>query len=308
MSEAKGTSAGTVLCVGTVAYDRIERPGHEPWEGLGGSAVFTAQASALFASTRLRSIIGPDFAAEDRAQLEALGLDLGGVEQHPSAATFRWGGGYKACLNERETILFEPGCLLDWKPAVTQADEACQGGLLLSSISPHQQRAFLESWNPARRPFCVVDTFDHWIERERENVEAVFAQADLLLLNQEEARLLIGEGSAVAQGTRLLERFSRAQGAIVKCGGDGATLCHREGQVSLGVVAGVKVLDGTGAGDAFAGALLGRLAQRGHYDFAAIREAMPWAAAAASFMIEGLGGACFPRDLAPVAVRRAMVR
>lgn len=306
----KSRLGAPVLCVGTIAYDRIERPGHEPWEGLGGSGVFTAQAAVLFAPTRLRSIIGHDFAAEDFAHLRSLGLDCGGIERNDAVPTFRWGGRYSACMNRRETMFMVKESLESWTPEVTADDRTCSGGILLSSISPTLQDRFLQQWDPETRPFCVVDTFDHWIKGEhRENLEAVLRCADLILVNEDEARLLAGEGTASEQGARLLETYGTRPETmvIVKNGSEGATLCQVGKTAAIGVVPGLKVVDATGAGDAFAGALLGRLAQRGAYDFAAVREALPWTAAAASFMIEGLGGDCFPRDLAAIATRRAMV-
>jgi sugar/nucleoside kinase (ribokinase family) len=154
--------------------------------------------------------------------------------------------------------------------------------VMLGNIRPDLQLAVLNQLTAPK--FVLVDTIDIWIETQREKLGEVMRRSDLLVVNDSEAAKLTGETNVIVAGQHLRKHGCRT--VIVKKGEHGAVLFHEEGLFTLPAFPVTELRDPTGAGDSFAGALLGYLAAAGTTDFAAIRQAMVYGTAVASLTVE----------------------
>ena len=136
-------------------------------------------------------------------------------------------------------------------------------------------------------PFVLADTIDLWIETEREALLSLIKKVSLFVINDSEAEELTGESNIILAGDKL--RQMGPQSVIIKKGEHGAVLFHEDGQFALPAYPVTQLNDPTGAGDSFAGALIGRLASRNRTDFSAIKEAMLYATCTASLTVEAFG-------------------
>jgi len=278
------SKAVPVLVVGSVALDSVETPAGAFEEGLGGSASYFGLAAVKFTPVRLVAVAGSDFPAEHRALLERAGIDLAGLQQ-VEGRTFRWAGVYSADMNDRETRKTELNVFEGFHPELPPgyAESPC---LLLANIDPVLQLEVLESM---RAPHLVaLDTMDFWIRSKREELLCVLAKVDLVLINDSEARLLTGEGS-VTRAATAIQKLGPST-VVIKRGEYGALARIGDGWFSLPALPVDSLKDPTGAGDSFAGGLLGYLASiGGSRSEAAIRLGLAHGAAVASYVVEEFG-------------------
>lgn len=270
-----------VLVVGSVAYDSIETPHARGERILGGSASYAALAASYFAPVQLVGVVGHDFAATDRRKFERRGIDLSALQVDETGRTFFWRGRYHENYNRRETLELELNVFERFHPRLLATHQQ-SGFLMLGNIRPDLQIHVLDQMTS--KPFVVADTIDIWIETARDTLNEVLRRADLAVVNDTEATKLTGETNAIAAGRAL--RASGCRSVIVKKGEHGAVLFHEDGLFALPAYPVAELRDPTGAGDTFAGSLLGYLAARGETDFAALREAMGYATAVASLTVE----------------------
>lgn len=273
----------SVLVVGSVAFDDLEMPTGIFNDVLGGAATYSSIAASMLTPIRLVGIVGEDF---DEAHLETLrhrGVDTAGVER-AKGKTFRWRGRYSEDLASRETLDTQLNVFADFRPKIPEAYRA-SSFVLLGNIHPALQ---LDVLTQVERPKLVIaDTMNFWISGEGETLAKVLKKVDLLVINDEEARQLSGINNLVKAA-----RDIRARGPkqlIIKRGEYGALLFDDEGAFFVPGYPLEDVLDPTGAGDSFAGGLVGYLASQGDASPGALRRAMFFAASLASFCVEGIG-------------------
>lgn len=266
-----------------MAFDDLEMPYGTFHDVLGGAATYAAIAASSFAPVRLVGVVGQDFPGGFLERLQARGVDLGGVERAPGK-TFRWHGRYAADLGSRETIHTALNVFADFRPKIPSTYRETPF-LLLGNIHPALQ---LEVLAQVERPRLVVaDTMNLWIHTERETLGELLRKVDVLSINDEEARDLTGHGLLRKAADAL--RAMGPRRVIIKKGEHGSALFDDEGVFFVPAYPLDALRDPTGAGDSFAGALLGFLARTGRTDGLALRQAMLVAATVASFGVEGLG-------------------
>ncbi len=272
-----------LLVVGSLAYDDIETPVASGKRLLGGSlSHFALAASLAGAAPRLVAVVGDDFDEADLSLLEISGADLAGVERR-GGATFRWGGKYGENFVGRETLFTELGVFADFNPTLTPEYRDSEL-IFLANIQPELQSRVLDQ---AGAPALVaLDTMNLWIDCALDDLRAVIKRVDLLFINDEEARQLSGEPSLMRAGEAL--RAMGPESVLLKKGEHGVLL-FTGGQVypcpGFPVA---DVVDPTGAGDAFAGGVMGHLAREGRWDAPALRRALLTGSVAGSFAVEGL--------------------
>ena len=269
---------GSLLVVGSVALDTVETPAERREAVLGGSATYFAYSASFFAPVRLVGVVGDDFPPACRQVLAEREIDLTGLETRPGK-TFRWTGRYAESMNQRETVSAELNVFGEHTPEVPSAfrDSAY---VFLANCRPAVQRAVLDQLTGPR--LVVADTMNLWIETTREELLDLIGRVGGLMLNDEEARMLTGRTDlvrAAGEIRRLGPRF-----VVVKKGEHGVLVADEAGIAALPAypVAGVK--DPTGAGDSFAGGMMGRLARTGEVD--RIRCAVAHGTIVASFCVE----------------------
>jgi sugar/nucleoside kinase (ribokinase family) len=273
----------TVLVVGSVAFDDLEMPSGSFKDVLGGAATYSSIAISLLARARLVGIVGTDFAEEHLTMLRERGIDTTGVER-VAGKTFRWAGRYAADLGSRTTLDTQLNVFADFRPKIP-TDYRSSPFVLLGNIHPKLQ---LEVLTQVERPKLVAaDTMNFWISGEPEALGEVLKKVDLLIINDEEARELSGIHNITKAAADIRKRGPAR--LIIKRGEHGALLFDEKGVFFAPGYPLEDVVDPTGAGDTFAGGLMGYLARHGDASPAALRRAIFFGSALASFCVEGIG-------------------
>jgi sugar/nucleoside kinase (ribokinase family) len=276
-----------VLVVGSVAYDNIITPRASGERILGGSASYAALAASFFAPTRLVGVVGHDFAPRDIERLRARGIDLEGLQVDKSGPTFEWKGKYHENFNRRDTLEINLNVFERFRPQLPDAYQHSEYALL-GNIHPALQLHVRKGLRP--QVFAAADTIDLWIETTREELLAVLRAIDLFVINDSEAGILTGESNLIRAGQAL--RKLGPKYIIIKKGEHGAYLFHPDGMFALPAYPVLELHDPTGAGDSFAGALLGALAtltgagNAAKPTFAQFKQAMIFATVVASLTVE----------------------
>jgi len=211
------------------------------------------------------------------------GVDCSGLARR-EGKTFRWCGRYEDDVNVAITESTELGVFGEFKPEIPAS---CRNRpyVVLGNIDPLLQLAVLEQVDdPA---FVAVDTMNYWIDRQRDDLKEVIARANILIVNDAEARMLGGEANLLAAMARLLELGPKY--VLAKKGEHGAVLLSRDFEFVLPAFPLREVVDPTGAGDSFAGGFIGYVAESGDASPANLCRAVAYGATVASFAVEGLG-------------------
>jgi sugar/nucleoside kinase (ribokinase family) len=276
-----------IAVIGSVAFDDIETPGGRADNELGGSATHFAVAASFFAPVHLIAVVGDDFPRAERDYLTSRGIDLSGLESRPGK-TFRWTGRYHEDLNVRDTLRLDLNVFAEFEPRIEAATRRLPY-VYLGNIAPALQAGVLDQFEAPKLVAC--DTIDHWIETARAEFEAILPRLDLLVLNDQETRLLARERNTVRAARRILERGVKRM--LVKRGEYGALLFSPESVFAVPAYPLEEVFDPTGAGDSFAGGLLGYLAATGDLSEAGLRRGIVYGSVLASFIVEDFGGRRF---------------
>ena len=276
-----------LLVVGSIAFDSIETQGGTVEDCLGGSATFFSLAASLFGDVRLVGVVGDDFPAACRKLLEERRVDTSGLVIRPGGKTFRWRGRYSADMASRETLEVHLNVLGDFQPEVPAAFRDSRF-VFLGNSSPITQRTVLEQ--VPERKLVVADTMDLWIETQHDELLALLKEIDGLVLNDQEARLLSDDHNLVRAGQHILRLGPKF--VIIKKGEHGAMFFSREGRFVMPAYPTAQVVDPTGAGDSFAGGMMGFLAASARVDPATLKRALAYGTVTASVTVEefGLGG------------------
>jgi sugar/nucleoside kinase (ribokinase family) len=274
----------SLLVVGSLAFDDVETPSGRREGILGGSATYFSLAASAFGPVRMVGPVGEDFPMDLTTPWKARGIDTAGIERIPGGKTFRWSGKYSGEMNSAQTLRTELNVLGDFRPKVPESFRNSEF-LFLANTDPVTQRSVLRQME--RPKFVLADTMNLWIEHHREPLRDLLREVDGLLVNDEEARLLSGSRNLIAAGRKILEMGPRV--AVIKKGEHGSYLFSSERFLALPAYPLETVVDPTGAGDSFAGGLMGSLARGGTADLAALRKGMAYGTVTASFTVEKFG-------------------
>jgi sugar/nucleoside kinase (ribokinase family) len=272
----------SMLVVGSVAQDTIHNHlGSHPYV-LGGSAVFASLAASLFTKVELVGVVGTDFPKDAVALLQKKGIDTSGLEV-VEGKTFHWEGRYSPDLTSRESIKTELNCFADFHPKIPAA-QCATPYVMLGNIHPSLQ---VEVLDQLKRPKLVIaDTMNFWITGTPKELAKMLARIDLLVINEEEARQLSGVHNISKAAAALRTMGPRL--VVIKRGEYGALLFDGDGVFSAPAYPVEDVADPTGAGDTFAGGLLGYIAREDKIDGGSLRRAVIYGSVLASFSVEGV--------------------
>ena len=275
----------SLTVVGSIAFDAVETPAGSRDRLLGGAAVHFSIASSQLAETRIVGPVGDDFGDAEYAILHARGVNTDDVEHIPGGKTFFWAGRYHRDINQRDTLKTDLNVFEDFRPKLSEAARAAEV-VFLANIQPELQREVREQCAAAR--FVAMDSMNLWIDIAHEELLATIATVDCLVLNDAELKQLTDEPNLIKAARAALDLGPRA--VIAKQGEYGSALITRDGYFGLTAYPTSDIVEPTGAGDTFAGGLMGYLASRdGDVDDAALRRAMAYGTACASFNVEGFG-------------------
>ena len=267
-----------LLVVGSIGIDTVETPSAKRANLLGGSAVFFSYAASFFTRVSLVGVVGQDFPPAFKTLLKERDIDLAGLEV-ADGDTFRWTGKYHENMSDRDTLEVHLNVFGQFKPKVPESFRTPEF-LFLANTVPAQQRDVLSQMK--KRPkFVAADTMNLWIETAREDLDALLREIDALVINDSEARMYTDERELLKAGRIIASKGPHT--VIIKKGEHGALIISPEGNFSIPAYPLEEVVDPTGAGDTFAGGILGYLAAQGSITREGLRRAVAYGSVVASF-------------------------
>ncbi len=273
----------SLLVVGTVAFDDIETPLGRADRVVGGAATYISLASSYFLQpVQIVSVIGDDFPESTLLDLEKRGVHLDGLQKRAGEKSFYWAGKYHEDLNTRDTLITDLNVLADFDPVLPSSYKKAPY-VMLGNLTPSVQMRVIEQMEERPR-LIALDTMNFWIDSALDSLHEVIKKIDFLIINDEEARQLTGEYSLVRAARKIHQMGPRY--IAVKKGEHGALLFYENDVFFAPALPLADVYDPTGAGDTFAGGLMGYLASTEDLSFENMKRALIYGSAMASFCVE----------------------
>jgi sugar/nucleoside kinase (ribokinase family) len=273
----------SVLIVGSTALDSIKTPQGQHPRLLGGSASYAAVAASFFAPVKMVGVVGEDFPKSCLRLYRKHKIDLEGL-QIAAGKTFHWSGEYETNMNNRRTLETELGVFETFTPRLPVSYQKC-AYVLLANIAPALQLLVLDQM---RRPkFVVADTMDLWLNIALPDLLRLLRRLDGFVLNESEAQQLTQEPNLI-RAAKKIHRMGPDY-VIIKKGGHGAILSARNKLFLAPAFPLERLVDPTGAGDCFAGGMMGWLSAAGGSVDAHLRRAVLYGSVLASYCCEGFG-------------------
>jgi sugar/nucleoside kinase (ribokinase family) len=273
----------SLLTVGTVAFDTIETPFGKAEKVIGGACTYISWASSYFTNNiHLVSIVGDDFPQTELDKLKSRGVNLDGLKIVQGGKSFFWAGRYHNNMNSRDTLVTELNVLADFDPILPVAARSCKY-IMLGNLTPSIQSAVLDQLDGSQK-LITLDTMNFWMDIAMDELKSVLKRIDLLTINDEEARQLSGKHSLV-QAAEVIHEMGPKY-LIIKKGEHGALLFHGDEIFFAPALPLAQVFDPTGAGDTFAGGIMGYLAKTDDTDIENMKRAIIAGSAMASFCVE----------------------
>jgi sugar/nucleoside kinase (ribokinase family) len=272
--------ANNVLVLGTVAVDSVRTPFGVQKKSLGGSATYASYSASFFSPVRLVAAIGYDFPAPFKKIFHERPIDLDGLEVDKKHRSFHWKGRYGYDLNEAITLSTHLNVLEHFNPNIPK-HYSDTPFVFLANIDPVLQIKVLNKMNPR---WVVLDSMNFWIQNKPKLLIRAAKRADLIVLNDAEARQLSQESSLIIAAKKLhklgLKRI------VIKKGEHGALLFQNGKFFSAPGYPQEATIDPTGCGDTFAGGLIGYLARCRKINQDTLKRSVIMGSVMASFTIE----------------------
>ena len=205
-------------------------------------------------AVKIVAVVGEDFPKSHLETLESKEIDISQVEI-AKGKTFHWVGEYGSDL-EAKTLSTSLNVFETFKPKISP-DASASPYLFLGNIDPELQ---LEVLNQMENPQVIaLDTMNFWITGKHQELKKVLNKVDILSINEGEAKLL-SEQDNIIQAADIIRNMGPSI-VLIKRGEYGASLFTSSGTFMMPAFPIARVIDPTGAGDSFAGALMGYIAQ-----------------------------------------------
>ncbi|KAB0671573.1 sugar kinase [Oryzomonas sagensis] len=269
-----------IVVVGTVAFDTVETPFGRGENVLGGSATYFSTSASFFTDVSLVAVVGEDFPAEHISFLQSRDINTDGLQRIPGK-TFHWSGKYGYDLNEAQTLDTQLNVLSEFRPSLPESYRDADY-LFLANIDPDLQMEVLDQ---VRRPKLVAcDTMNFWISSKPEALKKVLQKADIVVINEGEARQFTNQSNLVRAAREIIALGCKR--LVVKRGEYGVLMFTADSVFAAPAYPLEEVFDPTGAGDTFAGGFMGYLANTGDLSEEGIRQAIVFGSVMASFNVE----------------------
>ena len=271
----------SLLVVGSIAFDSVETPTDRRDNVIGGSATYFSYAASYFTDVNLVGVVGEDWPKEHTQLLQSRKINTEGLDVKPGEKTFSWKGKYLPNMNDRETLEVNLNVFETFSPVLPESYKDTPF-VFLANGAPTVQMQVLDQVNHPK--LVVADTMDLWINIQKDELLELIKRIDGLVLNDSEAKLLTGEENLVKAGQAVLDLGAKF--CVLKKGEHGAMYFGDDGCYVLPAFPTDQVLDPTGAGDSFAGGMMGYLASQDATDPASIKRALVYGTLVASFNVE----------------------
>ncbi len=270
----------SILVVGSVAFDSVKTPFGEAANVLGGSVTYFSVSASYFSPVKMVSVIGKDFTEDHQTIFKRHNIDTAGLIQ-TTGETFRWKGRYGFELNEAETLDTQLNVLETFEPQIPESYRNCDY-VFLGNIDPVLQVKVLDQMKNPKLVAC--DTMNFWIDAKLDDLKKTLQRIDMLVINDGEARMLAGEANLVQAANRILAMGPKR--LIIKRGEYGVLMFNGDSIFGAPAYPLEEVFDPTGAGDTFAGGLMGHLARADDVEDSTLRQAIIFGSVMASFNVE----------------------
>ena len=268
-----------IVSVGSIAIDELETPKGSQSNIIGGSVTFFSIAASKYNPVKVIGIVGTDFPQSgwDLFKKYNIDTDLISVKD---GKTFSWGGKYSDDYSTRDTLYTDLGVFENYNPDISQSIDAEY--LYLGNIQPSLQLDVINKIDKKKR--IVSDTMNLWINLDQEGLWEVIKKSDIFMLNDEEAMELTGKNDLYEIANDFLKIGPDI--VIIKKGAKGSILLSKNTLLDIPVYDKIELFDPTGAGDSFAGGLIGYFSKFGEDN---LTEAMIHATATASYTVSDFG-------------------
>lgn len=278
-----------IVGIGSIALDTTTTPFDTVQEVLGGAVVNFALSASFFNETGIVGVIGTDFPKEYYDILDER-LDLRGLKVK-EGRTFQFESTYDYSLCKRYNTKTYLNVMENFDPILPESYKDAEY-LYLGTNEPTQNLQLLKS---ARSPkLTACDTIELWIETMKDETLEVMSNVDVVILNDDETRLLCGTPNLLKGGKTILDWGTNTKHVIIKKGEHGALLVSKGDERHMIFPSSgyplEDIVDPTGAGDAFAGGFLGHIARstkkEENITINTIKEAMVYGHIMGSFTVE----------------------
>jgi len=271
-----------LIVFGSVALDTIRTPTRVLKDVLGGAATFAAISASFFVKPGLIAVIGQDFPKKYHNILNKF-LDLCGLER-ANGKTFRYDGSYDETLSHRTTNKTELNVLGDFNPTVPDEYKKSEF-VYLANNDPVQNIKIIKEFDGIK--FSMCDTIDFWISTKRDDVIKMMGLVNSVVINDEEAKLLTKTQNLIKCAKKMMEWG--AEYVIIKKGEHGSLLFYEDVVFPSPAFSMENIVDPTGAGDSFAGGMIGYMASKNSTKISTLREAVVYGNIMGSFAVEEYG-------------------
>jgi sugar/nucleoside kinase (ribokinase family) len=277
----------SLLVTGSIGIDTVETPFGKGEDVIGGSAIYFSYAASFFTPVRLVGVVGEDCPEQMYKVFEGREVDIGGLERRKGSKTFRWHGSYLKDMNEAQTVEVDLNVLAERAPKIPE-NFLDSKYLFLANTHPALQQQMLG--NLKQPKLVVADTMNLWIQTERVELLKLLKKIDGLVLNDGEARLLTEQKNLIVAAREVLKMGPKF--VVIKKGEHGSMLCTDRDTFVLPAFPAAAVVDPTGAGDSFAGGMMGYLSTQGIVTPSTVKRALAYGTVVASYTIAdfSLGG------------------
>ncbi|MDH4202424.1 MAG: PfkB family carbohydrate kinase [Phycisphaerae bacterium] len=271
----------SLLVTGSVGIDTVRTPYGLNQDCIGGSAVYFSMAASYFTEVKFVGVVGDDCPFDLADLFRTKPVDLAGLEIRAGSRTFRWQGSYEGSMNEARTDAVELNVLAEQPPAVPEAFRGSEY-VFLANTAPSLQMKLLDQLHNLK--IVAADTMNLWIQTAGDDLKKLLGRVDLLVINDGEAKLLTGHYNLISAARQIIEMGPRF--VVIKKGEHGSMMVDSRGNIFLLPAYPTDVvIDPTGAGDSFAGGLMGYAAQVGSVDTMTLQKAIAHGTVMASFTI-----------------------
>ena len=275
----------SLLVTGSIGIDTVTTPYGVSEGCLGGSSVYFSMVASFFTPVRFLGVIGPDCPFDLAQVFAGRDVDLRGLEVRLQSKTFRWRGTYSDNMDDRRTDSLELNVLAEAPPPVPIEYKDSEFVFLANTAPALQLQLLQQVQDPV---FTAADTMDCWIKNDLKDLRRLLKKIDCLIINDGEARMLADEHNLIKAAEKILDMGLTV--VIIKKGESGSMVCKAGGErFILPAYPAAEVKDPTGAGDSFAGGFMGYLAGKNNLGPSALRRAVAYGSACASFNVEGFG-------------------
>jgi cytidine kinase len=270
----------SLLVTGSIGIDAVQTPFGKREGLIGGSAVYFSYAASFFAPVRLVGVVGEDCPQALMRVFDGRQVDTSGLEIRKGSKTFRWHGSYVKNMNEAVTVEVDLNVLAEAAAPIPEHFRDSKH-VFLANTHPGLQRQTLARLH--RPGLVVADTMNLWIETQRPELLELLKSIDGLVLNDGEARLLTQKQNLIEAARQVLKLGPKF--VVIKKGEHGCMMVSEGGTFVLPAFPADRVVDPTGAGDSFAGGMMGYLSSQPDHSLPTLKRALAFGTVVASFTI-----------------------